>query len=164
MKKYLVGFLYSLPVQLVLLHFRRYQVLLIFWYVLFSVVNGSFLKTYGAYTLFLSPEYLGQVNALSTSMIGISIGIFIMSWNITTFILHGKHLKFLATTANPLLKFCINNAVIPVLFLAFYLYKAVEFNRYQQLELYYAYCGTRTWVCTGTNGCCFYWVCLFFWC
>lgn len=133
MKKYLVGFLYSLPVQLVLLHCRRYQLLLIFWYVLFSAVNASFLKTYGAYTLFLSPEYLEEVNALSSSMVGIAIGIFIMSWNITTFILHGKHLKFLATTSNPLLKYCINNSVIPFLFLLFYLFKAVEFNRYQQL-------------------------------
>src|SRR4051812_14394777 len=101
MKNYLVGFVYSLPVQLFLLHLRRYQVLLLFWYVLFSTVNGSFLKSYGAYSLYLAPEYLGEVNALSSAMVGISIGIFIMSWNITTFILHGKHLTFLATTANP---------------------------------------------------------------
>lgn len=134
MKKYLSGFVYSLPVQLFFLHLRRYQVLLFFWYILFATVNGTFLKTYGAYSLYLAPEYMGKVNALSAAMVGVSIGIFIMSWNITTFILHGKHLKFLATTANPFLKYCINNAVIPLIFLVFYLIKAVAFNRYQQLE------------------------------
>jgi hypothetical protein len=133
MKKYLVGFFYSLPVQLVFLHFRRYQVLLIFWYILFSTVQGSFLKNYGAYSLYLAPEYIGKVNAISTGMVGASIGIFIMSWNITTFILHAKHLRFLATTANPFLKYCINNGIIPLIFLLFYFFRAIEFNRYQQL-------------------------------
>ena len=133
MKNFLVGFYYSLPVQLFLLHWRRYQVLLIIWYILFAVVNGTFLKSFGAYSLFLSPEYLGEVNPLSAAMVGVSLGIFIMSWNITTFILHGKHLRFLATTANPFLKYCINNAIIPILFLTFYFTKAISFNRYQQL-------------------------------
>ena len=109
MKKYLVGTFYSLPVQLFLLHFRKYQVFLVFWYILFSTVNGSFMNTYGANSLFLAPEYLGNVNFLSATIVGVSVSIFIMSWNITTFILHGKHIKFLATTAQPFLKYCINN-------------------------------------------------------
>ena len=48
MKAWLRGFFYSFPVQLVFLHFRKYQVLLLFWFVLFSTVNGSFMKTFGA--------------------------------------------------------------------------------------------------------------------
>ena len=126
MKKYLVGFFYSLPVQLLFLHFRKYQVFLLFWYILFSTVNGTFMNTYGANSLFLAPEYLGNVDFLSSMLVGISVAIFIMSWNITTFILHGKHLKFLATTAQPFLKFCINNAVLPLIFLIFYLFKAIS--------------------------------------
>ncbi len=133
MKKYLAGTYFSLPVQLFLLHFRKYQVFLIFWYILFSTVNGTFMKTFGANSLFLGPEYLGNVNALSAGMVGFSIAIFIMSWNITTFILHAKHLKFLATTSNPFVKYCINNAVIPFLFLIYYLIKAIEFDKYQEL-------------------------------
>lgn len=133
MKKYLVGFFYSLPVQLLLLHFRKYQVFLLFWYILFSTVNGTFMNTYGANSLFLAPEYLGNVDFLSSMLVGISVAIFIMSWNITTFILHGKHLKFLATTAQPFLKFCINNAVLPLIFLIFYLFKAISFDRDRQL-------------------------------
>ncbi|RFM30429.1 patatin-like phospholipase family protein [Deminuibacter soli] len=133
MKKYLIGFYYSLPIQLFLLHFRRYQIFLIFWYVLFATIAGDFMQNFGAYALYLSPEYLGSVNSISTSIVGFSIGAFIMSWNITTFILHSKHIRFLATTAQPFLKYCINNGIIPVAFLIFYFYKAVEHNHYRDL-------------------------------
>ena len=134
MKKYWVGFFYSLPVQLFLLHFRRYQVFLIFWYILFATVAGRFMEAYGANSLFLAPEYLGNVNALSTSIVGFAIGIFIMSWNITTFILHSKQVRFLATTAQPFLKFCINNAILPIIFLVFYFFHAIEYERFKELS------------------------------
>lgn len=133
MKKYLDGFYYSLPVQLFLLHFRRYQVLLIFWYILFSTVSGGFMKSYGANSLFLAPEYLGNVNALSTAIVGGTVAVFIMSWNITTFILFTRHIRFLATTAQPFLKYCINNFILPLIFLVFYIAKAIEYDRFQQL-------------------------------
>lgn len=134
MKKYLVGIYYSLPVQLFLLHFRRYQVFLIFWYILFATVAGHFMEAYGANSLYLAPEYLGEVNALGTAIVGFTIATFMMSWNITTFILHSKHIRFLATTAQPFLKYCINNAIIPIIFLAFYLYHAVDYERYRELN------------------------------
>ncbi len=133
MKKYLSGIFYSLPIQLFFLHFRRYQVFLIFWYVFFATVAGFFLKSFGARSLFLAPEYLNKVDFVATMIVGIAIGIFIMSWNIAMFILHTKHIRFLATTAQPFLKFCINNCIFPALFLILYLYKAIEYNRYQQL-------------------------------
>ncbi|MES2004036.1 MAG: hypothetical protein V4450_05905 [Bacteroidota bacterium] len=133
MKKYLVGIWHSLPVQLFLLHFRRYQVFLVFWYILFATVAGQFMFNFGANSLFLAPEYFGEVTALSASIVGFALGIFIMSWNITTFILHSKNVRFLATTAQPFLKYCINNALLPLAFLVFYLIKAVHYARFQQL-------------------------------
>jgi len=57
MKTWLKGFYYSFPIQLVFLHFRKYQLLMLFWFVLFSTVNGTFMKTFGADSLFLVPEY-----------------------------------------------------------------------------------------------------------
>src|ERR671927_180852 len=133
MKKYITGFYYSLPVQLFLLHFRRYQVLLIFWYILFATICGNSLQPYGADTLYLAPEYWGSVNAWSMGLTGFTIGIFVMSWNITTFILHTRHIRFLATTAQPFLKFCINNAVLPLLFLIFYYVRAIHYDVYEEL-------------------------------
>ena len=133
MKAWLKGFYYSFPVQLVFLHVRKYQVLLLFWFVLFSTVNGSFMKTFGADSLYLAPEYLGNVNSISSAIVGASIGMFIMSWNIATFILFCRHFRFLAATTNPFLKYCINNSVVPLLFLAFYFFKAYRFDHYKEL-------------------------------
>ena len=133
MNSFLKGFFYSFPVQLVLLHLKKYQVLLLFWYILGSAINGNFMSTFGADSLFLAPEYLGNVNAVSTAIIGAAMGIFIMSWHITTFILHSRQFKFLATTSKPFLKYFINNSVIPILFLLFYCYRAVQFDRFREL-------------------------------
>ena len=105
-----------------------------FWTILFATISGHFLKPYGADTLMLAPEYLGKVSALSASFVGFSIGSYIMSWNITTFILHSRHIKFLATTAQPFLKYCINNAVIPVIFLLCYLFYAIDYQHKEELS------------------------------
>jgi hypothetical protein len=133
MKAWLRGFYHSFPIQLLFLHFKKYQALLIFWFVLFSVINGSFMKIFGADSLFLAPEYLGTVNTFGYAITGISIGMFIVSWNITTFVLFSKNFRFLSATTNPFLKYCINNCIIPVLFLLFYGYKAYGFLHTKEL-------------------------------
>lgn len=133
MKQRLKNIFYSFSVQLVLLHFKKFQVLLVFWWILFGAVGGFFMQAFGVNSLYLAPEYLDRVNALSAFFVGASIGIFIMSWNITTFILFCRHFKFLATTSRPFLKYCINNGIIPLIFLFFYFYKAIQFDRYKEL-------------------------------
>ena len=133
MKQTLKNIYYFFPVQLFMLHFRKFQILLVFWYLLGSTINSGFMKSYGADALFFSPEYLGDVNALSAALVGIALGVFIMSWNITTFILHSKRCRFLATTTKPFLKYCINNALLPLLFLIFYFYKLIQFDSKKEL-------------------------------
>ncbi len=133
MKLLLNNIFYSFPVQLLILHFRKYQVLLIFWFLLTSTINSSFMKSFGADALFFVPEYLGNVNALSAATLGIAMGVFFMSWNITTFILHTRRFKFLATASTPFLKYCINNAILPLFFLIFYLAKSIQFNISKEL-------------------------------
>ncbi|MFC0774429.1 hypothetical protein [Terrimonas alba] len=133
MKVWLRGFYYSFPIQLLFLHFRKYQVLLLFWVILFAVVNSSFMNTFGADSLYLAPEYLGNVNSISAALVGASIGMFIMSWNISTFVLFSRNFRFLAATTNPFLKYCINNSVIPILFILFYFFNAYKFTRYKEL-------------------------------
>lgn len=127
------GLLYSFPVQLVFLHFRKYQILLLFWFILFSTVNSTFMHGFGADSLYLAPEYLGDVNAEASAIVGMSFGMFIMSWNITTFIIFSRHFQFLAATTNPFLKYCINNSLLPLFFLVFYFFKAYFFGRYKEL-------------------------------
>ncbi len=127
------GIFYSLPLQLLFLHFRKYQVLLIFWVVLFAGISGVLMQSFGAEALFLAPEYLGNVNSLSTALMGMSVGVFIMSWNITTFIVFSRHFTFLAATQFPFLKYCINNSVIPLVFLVFFLIRGYQFAHYIEL-------------------------------
>ena len=133
MKKYLLGIWYSFPVQLIFLHFRKYQLMLLFWVLLTSAVSGGFMSDYGANSLFLSPEYLGSVNFFSAFFVGIAFGGFVMSWNITTFILFSGYFKFLATSSKPFLKYCINNAGIPVIFIINYFIQVVRFGKYKEL-------------------------------
>ena len=131
--EYARGVFYSLPLQLLFLHFRKYQVLLIFWIVLFSTVGGAFMKSFGAEALYLAPEYMGNVNALGAAILGVAIGLFIMCWNVTTFILFSRHFSFLAATQYPFLKYCVNNSAIPLTFLVFYLLKAYQYAHYNEL-------------------------------
>lgn len=91
------------------------------------------MKTFGADSLFLAPEYLGDVNPISFAITGGALAMFIMSWNITTFILFSRYFRFLSATTNPFLKYCINNSAIPVIFLIFYFIKAFIFDHYKEL-------------------------------
>jgi hypothetical protein len=133
MKQLINDIYYSFPIQLFILHFRKYQILLLFWLILASTINSGFMKSYGADALFFSPEYLGTVSILGALITGIALGVFIMSWNVTTFILHSKRFKFLATTTHPFLKYCINNAILPLIFMLFYFIKLYRFNDYREL-------------------------------
>src|SRR5690606_24624650 len=133
MKPLLKNIFYSFPIQLFILHFRKYQVILIFWAILLGTINSGIMKSFGADALFFVPEYLGKVNALAAAIVGIAMGVFFMSWNITTFILHSRRFKFLATASKPFLKYCLNNAILPLLFLLFYLVRFIQFNANKEL-------------------------------
>lgn len=106
-----------LPIQLFLLHFRKYQLLLVFWLILFSTIRGHFAAHFGAASLFLSPEYLGKISALSFFLLGGATAIFTMSWHITTFIIHSKRVPFLGATRHAFVKYCLNNSILPLIFL-----------------------------------------------
>lgn len=91
------------------------------------------MKIFGANALFLAPEYLGNVNAGGAAIAGIACGVYIMSWNITTFILHSMRFRFLATTSKPFLKYCLNNSIIPLSFLILYFIQAFLYDTRMEL-------------------------------
>lgn len=121
-----------LPVQLLLLHGRKYQLLLLFWIILFLTVEGRFASHFGANTLFLAPEYLGRINFMSMMLLGSAMGVFIMSWHITTFIIHSKRMPFIGATRQAFLKYCINNSLLPIAFLVYYTVVSVRFQRIEE--------------------------------
>ena len=133
MMRYLKAAYYSFPVQLILLYLKKYQLLLVFWVILFSTIHGGFMHSFGADALFLAPEYLDHVNALSAAIVGAAAGAFIMCWNVTTFILYSRHFRFLATTTRPFLKYCTNNFILPGSLLIFYFFKTIQFDSNKEL-------------------------------
>jgi hypothetical protein len=110
---YLKSVYYSFPVQLILLYLKKISAVTDFLADPLFHNPWGFMHSVGADALFLAPEYLDHVNALSGAIVGAATGAFIMSWNVTTFILFSRHFRFLATTTRPFLKFCTNNFILP---------------------------------------------------
>lgn len=124
--------LYFFPVQLLILLFKRNHVLLIFWTLVFGLITKSIAPRYGIPYLFLNPEYFDKVNALSYFMVGFATGGFIMAFNISSYIINGFHFPFLGTLKNPFMKYCLNNSIIPLIFLITYIIEIYTFQRSDQ--------------------------------
>ncbi len=132
MKQLLTSLFRFLPVQLFLLHFRKYQLLLVFWMILVVTITGNFAETFGAASLFLAPEYRGRISFLSMSLVGAGMAVFVMSWHITTFIIHSHRIPFMGAVRQAFLKYCINNSILPAAFLVFYSVVTIRFQWYQE--------------------------------
>jgi len=125
--------LYFFPVQLLLLHFKRNYVVLISWAILFGYTTGLIGQKYGINYLFLAPEYLGEISPLSFAILGFSFGGFVMAFNIYSYVMHVKKFKFIATVARPFYKFCINNSIIPLIFIVTFIGYSVQFQHKDEL-------------------------------
>jgi hypothetical protein len=121
---------YSFPVQLLALHLRSNLLLLGLWVLMALFFSGALGRKLGLQYLFLDPEYLGQVNFLSFYFLGLAMGSFYMSWNLTAYLLSAHHFPFLATLARPFTKFVLNNLLLPLGFLIAYLAVGIHFMRY----------------------------------
>lgn len=118
----------SFPIQLLLLHFRSNLILLLTWLLLIALIGGYLGFGLGFQYFFLDPEYLGKVRFISFLIMGLTFGFFVMSWNLTTYLLTARYFGFLACLARPFLKFSINNALLPLAVLAFYSTVLFRFN------------------------------------
>lgn len=121
-----------LPVQLFLLHFRKYQLFLVFWIILVLTITGDFAAVFGASTLFLAPEYLGQTNFRGMLLLGGAMAVFVMAWHITTFIIHHTRIPFFGAVRYAFIKYCLNNSVLPLLFLVFYTIASIRFQLFHE--------------------------------
>ncbi|MBK8497320.1 MAG: patatin-like phospholipase family protein [Flavobacteriales bacterium] len=125
--------LYFFPFQLLLLHLKKNHLLLLSWLLLFGYVTESLGVKYGVPYLFLYPEYFGQVSVLSHAITGFALGGFITAFNLYSYVMHGYRFPFIATIARPFLKFSVNNALIPGVFILFYLWNAALFQYTKEL-------------------------------
>lgn len=121
------------PIALVIIHFKRNHLLLLFWLLLFGIVSKKVGTFYGVHHLFLAPEYLGQINYIAYGIIGLMVGSFIVAFNIYSYQLNILVFPFMATVAKPFIKYTYNNSIIPLLFIGVYVYNSVKFQYTEEL-------------------------------
>ncbi|MBN8704192.1 MAG: patatin-like phospholipase family protein [Bacteroidetes bacterium] len=122
------------PIQLFLVVLKKNQLLVLFWLILFGFITKSLAPNYGVPFLFLGPEYLDRISFWSYLFTGFALGGFIMAFNISSYIMNAFRFPFLATLSNPFLKYCLNNIVIPALFVVVYIVNVFRFQLNDQLE------------------------------
>ncbi|MFM2189997.1 MAG: hypothetical protein RL491_383, partial [Bacteroidota bacterium] len=115
------------------MHIKKNHLMMVLWILLLGFVIQALAGRFGIPYLFLDPEYLGNVDALSFFITGICCGMFIMAFNISSYILNSFRFPFLASLSKPFQKYTINNFIIPVSFLITYLIKIFIFQHNQQL-------------------------------
>jgi hypothetical protein len=120
--------LYSFPVQLLFNNFKRNQVLLLCWIILFAMITGTFGKYLGIPYLFLDPEYMNKVNFTSFFGMGVLTAGFTAAYNITCYIADGHRFSFVGALSRPFGKFSLNNGILPLTFLIVYVFQIVRFQ------------------------------------
>ncbi|MEN7547945.1 patatin-like phospholipase family protein [Rapidithrix thailandica] len=127
---------FTFPVHLFFIRIKQNHILLLYWIVLFGVISENIGATLGIPTLFLDPEYRGEVNFISFFIMGMAIGLFIMAYHITCYILDNYRYSFLINFRYPFLIFCFNNSVIPLAFIVYYVAQFVWFQKvYEQAQM-----------------------------
>jgi hypothetical protein len=119
---------YSFPIQLLLNNFKRNQVLLLCWVILFAMITGTFGKYLGVPYLFLDPEYMNQVSFTSFAIMGLISAGFTTAFNITCYIADGHRFSFVGALSRPFAKFCLNNGILPLAFLITYIIQVIRFQ------------------------------------
>jgi len=127
-------FIYSYPIQLVMVLLKKNHVLLLYWFILFGFITGWLSQRFGIPYLFLDPEYIGDVNFRSFFIMGFATGCFIMVFNVSSYIINGFRFPFIATLSRPFMKFTLNNFIIPTVFVLIYIYQIISFQIYNEFQ------------------------------
>ncbi len=133
MKSFLRSWYHSFPIQLVILHLKSNLFLLSIWCFFLMIGLGWFGKNFGIMYLVLTPEYLGEVDFFSFCLVGLAFGGFLVTWNISTYILHSPQFPFLASLKRPFAKFFLNNSLIPLTFLVILVWKMIDFQWFYEV-------------------------------
>lgn len=132
-KKIVRGVRDFFPIHLLFSQFKYNMIVLIYWLLFFSIINGYFGQSFGLQFLFLSPEYLGESSFLSFLLLGFGLGGFIMAFHTYSYIRLGSKYPFIATLSRPFFKFCMNNSLLPTLFIINFTYNIFEVQKEQEL-------------------------------
>ena len=131
---FLRRFVYSFPIQLMVMYIKKNKSFLFFWVLLFGIITEHVGTKYGLQFLFLNPEYLGNVGFTSFFIVGMMTGMFIVAFNIAGFLLNSMRFPFLATVSRTFFKFFLNNFIIPSSFILLYCFRICQFQLESQLK------------------------------
>lgn len=102
------------------------------WLFMILLMAGKIGRKLGIQYLFLDPEYQGDVGFLSFFFVGLAYASFLMSWNLTVYLLSAHYFPFLASLSRPFTKFSFNNFVLPLSFSLTYIGLVIHFQRYYE--------------------------------
>lgn len=122
------------PLTLFVYQFKHNLIGVLYWVLIDAIVTDRIGAGFGLSFLFLSPEYDGEVGWFAFGLIGFSLGGLTMAFHSYSYQRLAPFFPFLALTSKPFVRFCVNNAVLPVLTALIYLTEMWQFQRFQELH------------------------------
>jgi hypothetical protein len=121
------------PFRLVFAHIKYNFFSLFTWGLLTLIIAERLGTDFGVPFLFYSPEYLGEVSHWSFAILGFSVGGLTMAFNTYSYSKLGPRFPFLVVVSAPFFRFCLNNALIPLSYIVYYLYRMSVFQSTEEL-------------------------------
>lgn len=119
------------PFVLLAHHLKHNLLGIFYWIFFFLLIFDKIGVGFGLSYLFLSPEYQGKTSFFSMLLIGFSFGGLTMAFHSYSYMRMAFRFPFLAVVNKPFVRFCINNSIIPLVFLICYI---IRFSMFQYTE------------------------------
>jgi len=110
------------PLQLPLFQVRRHLFLMLVWGALWAIALGKIGIGLGVPAVFYDPRSGAYPTFWTTGAWGLAYGLFVIAYQLTTFLLDGHHAPFILREPYPLLQYALNNALLPLTFWLVYLH------------------------------------------
>ena len=91
---FLSDFYHFFPIRLLISYLKRNQLILLLWLFPFLIITNNLGQTLGIPQLFLVPEYMGYVGKTAFFLTGISTGVFIMAFHLSSYVVMGHKFPF----------------------------------------------------------------------
>jgi hypothetical protein len=122
------------PFVLLAHHLKHNLLGFFYWVFFFLLISDKVGIGFGLAYLFLSPEYQGDTGFFSFLLIGFSFGGLTMAFHSYSYMRLASRFPFLAMVNKPFVRFCINNSIIPVSFIVFFIIRIIRFQRMEEFE------------------------------
>ncbi len=121
------------PVKLFINQLQHNQLIILMWFLPYLIITGILGKGLGIPSLFLAPDYMGQISPVSFLFMGLATGSFIIAYHITSYILMSYRFPFIVTLKRPFYIFSLNNSFVPFVYLILFLAESFRFQTSYEL-------------------------------